>query len=60
MPEVFKYALETGNFTWQNTHTKMDPFISFIYIVIRVMFSSTFTTGHIKIIKIEKYVFYPD
>jgi len=38
----------------------MNPFISFIYIVITVLFSSTFTTGHIKIIKVEKYIFYPD
>jgi len=44
----------------KNAHTKMNPFISFIYIVIAVMFSSTFTTDHIKIIKIEKYVFYSD
>lgn len=35
----------------------MNPFISFIYNLITVTLSSAFTTGGIKIIKIEKYIY---
>jgi len=56
VPAVFKYALETGKYALK-THMKMNPFISFIYNVITVTLSSTFSMDHMKIIKIEKYIY---
>jgi len=54
--EVFKYALEM-EISIKNTHTKMNPSISFIYNIITVTLSSTLTMDRMKIIKIEKYIY---
>jgi hypothetical protein len=58
-PNVLKYALQTGNYALKtdiHTSTEINPFIYFVYNLISIALSSTFTIHHIQIFEIKKYV----